>query len=672
VPIEYPIELPEPWASALREQRYQDVARANAQKPDERYARGSARLSIGHTNEARDDFASATSGLGDVALVECLYIDRRRARTDEDYQRVRRELQELVGRRPHVDFARARALHELGWIHGKFREQERCIDALLEARGIYAALGMTVRSAHTRDTLGTFYGSIGRLNSALLEYSMCLATKAAEGDQRGVALTLGNLARTYIRLGRTLDARECAEQNLRISQALQDEGSVVQAIAELGRIALYDDLDEAERRLQEALNSALHAKGNTFYIRKDLAMLATKRRDLETARTELEAARKERPPEPFTQLLLEDVEARIALAQSDPGSLERTARNFVGQKFFADAIPLLLDLSRAYGDGDEPSLARRSLYAALALARREGCDVFLPRIREELSRFDLQAGGGIDFGDDSIEAPGDEPFLPLVRIGQGTFGEVYQALDDRRDEVVAVKRFPLAIEASDTPARERLLASARTELRATEGLRHAGVASVRAVRFDRGGNLLLVQDFISGRSLRAAIDDGPITHDRVLFYAVEIGRTLAALYEKGIVHRDLKPENIILKKADGAPVLIDFGVAHIRAESRRNGGFGFAGTITYLPPNQRREQRPDTQSDLFALGVVLGECVLGRLPEDLSSEDPERALAGADELRAELGSSAGLPERLKEVCIKLLWPDRNDRPTARDIIRQLG
>src|SRR5205085_4115893 len=115
-----------------------------------------------------------------------------------------------------------------------------------------------------------------------------------------------------------------------------------------------------------------------------------------------------------------------------------------------------------------------------------------------------------------------------------------------------------------------------------------------------GGDTLVIEEFVSGPTLRDAMANFDVT--RSLRVLAHIAFALAAVHGTGIVHRDLKPDNIILSGGD-TPVLIDFGVA-LLAGARHHAG---VGTPAYMAPEQARRGDVDRRADLYALGMIAYE-----------------------------------------------------------------
>ncbi len=196
-------------------------------------------------------------------------------------------------------------------------------------------------------------------------------------------------------------------------------------------------------------------------------------------------------------------------------------------------------------------------------------------------------------------------------------GEVYRAHDTRLGRDVAIKVIPAEL-ALDPERIKRF----EQEARAAGALNHPNVCAV----LDLGthdGSPFVVMELLEGETLRQKLDAGPIPARKAIDYAAQAAHGLAAAHEKGIVHRDLKPENLFVTK-DGRVKVLDFGLAKlIRPEVLAPAGEkpisiaatetgAILGTVGYMAPEQVRGQAADARSDLFALGAILYEVLVGR------------------------------------------------------------
>lgn len=209
------------------------------------------------------------------------------------------------------------------------------------------------------------------------------------------------------------------------------------------------------------------------------------------------------------------------------------------------------------------------------------------------------------------------PYEIQSLLGAGGMGEVYRAHDSRLNRTVAVKVLPASFSAD----RDRLQRFAQ-EARAAAALNHPNILSI----FDIGeeqGSPYVVSELLEGQTLREKLMSGPLPTRRVIEYAVQVARGLAAAHEKGIVHRDLKPENLFLTN-DGRVKILDFGLAKLtRPELASDSGDAptvqvatetglVMGTAGYMSPEQVRGKATDHRSDIFSFGAIIYEMISGK------------------------------------------------------------
>jgi hypothetical protein len=203
------------------------------------------------------------------------------------------------------------------------------------------------------------------------------------------------------------------------------------------------------------------------------------------------------------------------------------------------------------------------------------------------------------------------PFIPIARLGEGTFGVVYRVRDPRSGAEYAVKAMRDAIVAEDFV--ERFL----REMRTLASLDHPGIVRIHGSGRTPRGTPYCVMDLLEGEPLSALLARrGRLPAREAALRLARIARAVGAAHARGIVHRDLKPENIIIGR-DGAPRLVDFGLSFLEgtpAEERLTRSDDRAGTPSYMAPEQVDGKAPTTAVDVWALGVLLFQLVTGRLP----------------------------------------------------------
>jgi serine/threonine protein kinase len=212
----------------------------------------------------------------------------------------------------------------------------------------------------------------------------------------------------------------------------------------------------------------------------------------------------------------------------------------------------------------------------------------------------------------ALIAPGTSigPYVVERRLAQGGMSVLFLARDVNGARIV-LKMVPPGI--ATNAARVRLM----REARALAVVDHPGVVRVRSSG-EHEDMPWIAMDYVNGFDLKRIIAErGPMRPDAAIGYAIQVAEALVAAHRAGVVHRDLKPSNLLLT-SDGRIVLVDFGIAKRRADVRDGDVLTSAreviGTPAYLSPEQIEHGLADERSDVWALGCVLYEMVVGTPP----------------------------------------------------------
>ncbi len=202
----------------------------------------------------------------------------------------------------------------------------------------------------------------------------------------------------------------------------------------------------------------------------------------------------------------------------------------------------------------------------------------------------------------------------LEVVGQGAFGTVLRAFDEKLHRVVAIKVMAPEL-AATSPARKRFI----REAQASAAIRHEHVVSVYAV--EERPLPYLVMEYIPGVTLQQRLDErGPLDVPTCLRLGVQIAEGLAAAHAKDLIHRDIKPGNILLETGIRDRVKItDFGLARAADDASMTQSGMIAGTPMYMAPEQALGKKLDQRADLFSFGSVLYQMASGRPPFRASS-----------------------------------------------------
>jgi len=193
----------------------------------------------------------------------------------------------------------------------------------------------------------------------------------------------------------------------------------------------------------------------------------------------------------------------------------------------------------------------------------------------------------------------------LDSLGEGGMGLVYRVRDRETSEILALKLLRPEI-ARDPAMMERF----KDEIRLARRITHKNVC--RIYDFNRVDDLAYISmEYVDGESLRAYLTRaGKLSPERVSDLARQIAAGLGEAHAQGVVHRDLKPENVLLAR-DGLVKLMDFGIARA-VEGNTVTTQSVIGTPGYMAPEQSQGKSVDQRTDLYALGLILYECLTGR------------------------------------------------------------
>ncbi len=246
-------------------------------------------------------------------------------------------------------------------------------------------------------------------------------------------------------------------------------------------------------------------------------------------------------------------------------------------------------------------------------------------------------------------------------------GVVWLAEDTRLNRKVALKTVKSA-DADTAEGRQRLM----REARAAAALNHPHIATVHDV-LDADGKVIVVFEYVEGDTLAARLHRGPMPIAEAVEIAWQLADALAAAHAQGVIHRDLKPSNVVLGP-DGRVTVLDFGIARLvpagydmSSSVPGTVGGGLVGTPGYAAPEQYLSRNVDGRADIYALGVMLYEMIVGKRP--FPGHDAV-ALATSvlrdDAPRLAPSSGAWVPPRLEELVRRMLQRDPARRPSSGD------
>jgi serine/threonine protein kinase len=232
------------------------------------------------------------------------------------------------------------------------------------------------------------------------------------------------------------------------------------------------------------------------------------------------------------------------------------------------------------------------------------CSAFLHEKRKEAMQQDPLIGATL--GNYRIVAP----------LGQGGMARVYRAIQENLGREVAVKVLPPWY-AADRSFVERF----NLEAKMVAGLSHPNIVTIHDFS-EQGGHLYIVMQLVDGGTLKQLVDTLPeqlgsirsMDLEEVNRIFKQLADALAYAHRRGIIHRDIKPVNVLMDQSN-RPILSDFGIAKVLEGTKEltRPGAG-VGTPEYMSPEQCKGEQVDGRADIYALGIMLYECLTGRTP----------------------------------------------------------
>jgi serine/threonine protein kinase/tetratricopeptide (TPR) repeat protein len=248
------------------------------------------------------------------------------------------------------------------------------------------------------------------------------------------------------------------------------------------------------------------------------------------------------------------------------------------------------------------------------------------------------------------------------RLGIGGMGSVYKAFDRELDRFVAIK-----VIRPELAGESQILRRFKQELILARQVTHRNVIRI----FDLGeddGIKFITMDYIDGENLKVVIEEkGKLTYEESVGIIQQVCLALETAHTEGVVHRDLKPSNIMVDK-HGKVSVMDFGIARTVGTGGMTMTGVPVGTPEYMSPEQVRGEHVDARSDLFSLGIILYELLIGKKPYSGGSAESAMFRRTAERARPASEADPSVPSELSEVASKCLEIEPRKRyQSAREI-----
>ena len=251
-------------------------------------------------------------------------------------------------------------------------------------------------------------------------------------------------------------------------------------------------------------------------------------------------------------------------------------------------------------------------------------------------------------------------------IGVGGMSVVYKAYDNVDDRIVAVK-----ILKEEFTHDEDFVRRFKNESKAIAVLSHPNIVKVYDVSF--GDKLqYIVMEYVDGITLKEYIQkQGIITWNDAVFFISQILKALQHAHDKGIVHRDVKPQNIILLPSGNIKVT-DFGIARFSRTETKTLTENAIGSVHYISPEQAKGEFTDERADIYSLGVVFYEMLVGRVPFEADSAVSVALMQVNDEPAKLTDINSDIPLGIEQICIHAMQKNPLERyQTATEMLLDL-
>jgi tetratricopeptide (TPR) repeat protein len=235
----------------------------------------------------------------------------------------------------------------------------------------------------------------------------------------------------------------------------------------------------------------------------------------------------------------------------------------------------------------------------------------------------------------------------IEKLGEGGMGVVYRAEDTKLGREVALKFLPPEW-TRDAEAKARFFHEARS----AAALNHPSICTIHEID-EADDQTFIAMALVAGESLRDRIERRPLKVSDAIDIAIQIGDGLAAAHGSGIVHRDVKPGNVMVTPG-GHAMIMDFGLAKSRGQTRLTKTGSTTGTVAYMSPEQARGEDVDARTDIWSFGVMLYEMVTGLRPFPGEHDQAVIHAILSDEPEPMTALRSGVPMELERITRKAM------------------
>jgi len=271
--------------------------------------------------------------------------------------------------------------------------------------------------------------------------------------------------------------------------------------------------------------------------------------------------------------------------------------------------------------------------------------------------------------------PGDiiaERYRVVAPIGRGAMGTVYRAEHVQISKVMAIKLLHREVEQNPEN-----VSRFHREAESASRLNHPNTVHVFDFGRTKSGSLYLVMEYVDGDDLgKVLAKDGPMPFGRVAYICAQVAGSVEDAHAAGIVHRDLKPENIVITEGRDGEIakVLDFGLAKLfegTVEAQVTSSGTIVGTPYYMSPEQIQGQELDGRSDVYAMGAIMYECVVGKPPfEALNPVGVLSKHLSEQPLPPSARSPLSVPSEADQIIMRCLEKDPERRYQTAEELRQ--